>query len=88
MYSLTHYAYCGMSIKIAEGDHSDVRSAAAKLISRRRKDYPVYTLDKGNRWEICEPEDCMMVPDNCGILKIEFESDHEYDDNFFDEDAE
>ena len=58
-------------MKIAEGEETAVRKAAANLLRRRRnQDFPVWCLNKGNKWEIGEPEDCMMVPDTSGILKI------------------
>lgn len=71
MFTLNFFAYCGMSMKIAEGEETAVRKAAANLLRRRRnQDFPVWCLNKGNKWEIGEPEDCMMVPDTSGILKI------------------
>lgn len=87
MYTLNHYAYCGMSMKIAEGDEQDVRQAAAKYLrGKRNQDFPIHSLNKGTRWEICEPEDVMMVPDCCGILKINFvEPDCDEDDDYFEE---
>lgn len=86
MYTLNHYAYCGMSMQLAEGDEDSVRIAAAKYLRRKRnQDYPVHSLDKGTRWEICEPEDCMMVPDCCGILRINVVEDSDNEDDFFED---
>ena len=68
-----HIGYCGM---IFEEDYmlfsvSDARRAAADAIKRyRNRDYVVSTLKNGLRWEIEEPEDSGMVPDDCGYLKI------------------
>lgn len=86
MFTLNFFAYCGMSsMKIAEGEESAVRKAAANLLRRRRnQDFPVWCLDKGNKWEIGEPEDCMMVPDTSGILKITEEVDDNYEDEEYD----
>jgi len=71
--SVHHIGYCGM---IFEEDYmlssvSDARRAAADAIKRyRNRDYVVSTLKNGLRWEIVEPEDSGMVPDDCGYLKI------------------
>ncbi len=69
---LIHAAYCGMSIPQGEfEDRADARSAAAQLIRlRRREGYPVSMLNRGWRWEIEEPENCMLVPDECGVLML------------------
>ena len=76
MYTLNFSAYCGMSMKIAEGDYETVRHAAAKILRRRKNnDFPVWCLEKGKKWEIGEPEDCMIVPDDSGILKINHEEE-------------
>ena len=51
---------------------SEAREIVAKrLKSYRNQDYPVITLTSGYEWEICEPEDCFLVPDDCGILTIQ-----------------
>jgi hypothetical protein len=84
MFTLNFSAYCGMSMKIAEGDSDSVRKVAADILRHRRKDFPIYCLEKGNKWEIGEPEGCMMIPDSCGILKIseeEVEEEDFYDDS-------
>jgi hypothetical protein len=64
--------YCGMRIPIVdEGDKQECRSAVAKeLRTLRAQGYPVQTQKKGESWEVCEPEDCAMVPDSCGILSL------------------
>jgi hypothetical protein len=71
-FSLTHAAYCGMSIPHGEFETRDeARTAAARIIRRRRRQgFPVTTLDRGERWEIEEPDDCFMVPDQCGVLSL------------------
>ena len=87
MYALNFSSYCGMSMKIAEGDFEDIRKMAAKIIrSRRNNDFPVYCLEKGNKWEVGEPEGCMMIPDDSGILKITEEVDEEEDNDYMDGD--
>jgi hypothetical protein len=70
-YTLTLHAYCGMAEPIGDNgmDQDDARQEAVKLLRRRRRqDFPIAVLKKGRRWEIQEPEDCMMVPDCCGVL--------------------
>lgn len=80
MFTLNFSAYCGMTMKIAEGDSDTVRKAAAKLLRRRRNnDFPVWCLEKGTKWEVGEPEDCMMVPDDSGILRINEEVEEDFD---------
>lgn len=95
LYTLDFYSYSGMSIEILKGKREEVRKAAAKLLSRRRKqDYPVWSRDKGTRWEIGEPEDCILIPDGCGILKInhayeeteDFDDEDYYDEDYYEED--
>lgn len=84
MHTLNFSAYCGMTMKIAEGDSDTVRKAAARILRHRRNnDFPIWCLEKGNKWEIGEPEGCMMVPDDSGILKIteEVEEDDTFDDS-------
>jgi hypothetical protein len=87
MHTLNFYAYCGTMMEIAKGDEDEVRKAAARVIRRRRnQDFPVWSLNKGRRWEIGEPEDCMMIPHSCGILKIVAEPEEEiYDENYFED---
>jgi len=70
-YTLTLHGYCGMPIPIEEGDRETVRQkAAAWLRSLRRDGFPIALLEKGKEWEVQEPDDCVMVPDCCGILHI------------------
>ena len=70
-FRLVNHAYCGMSIPIKEGDRDDVRSAAARYLRRlRREGFPVAVMTKGQEWEIQEPEDCVMVPDECGMVTL------------------
>jgi hypothetical protein len=42
---------------------------ATRLLRRRRREaFPITVIKKGRQWEVEEPEDCMMVPDCCGVL--------------------
>lgn len=78
MTTLRLNAYCGMSVVIDEGDRDACRKTAARTIRARRKaGYKVVTIDRFRdghehlrQWEFLEPEDCAMVPDNCGVLTL------------------
>jgi hypothetical protein len=70
VYTLNHYAYCGMRVPLGEGDYREMRAKAASIIRRRRRQgFPVVQLDR-HEWEIQEPEDCFMVPDQCGVMTL------------------
>lgn len=68
--TLTHYAYCGMSVPYTDVETvADARVRAACLIRlRRRQGYPVTTLTRGASWEVLEPDDSVMVSDKCGVI--------------------
>lgn len=72
MYKVKFSSYCGMS---SFPDHfelrEDARSHAAFLILRARQDFKVTTITRGEHWEVLEPENAVMVPDQCGSLYIE-----------------
>jgi len=69
---LTHYAYCGMSVPLADGDENECRGRAARVLRRRRNQgHPIAVLDFGKAWEIQEREDAMMVSDFAGVMKLE-----------------
>jgi hypothetical protein len=71
MYQVQHYAYCGMSgIPQTFDTLTDARIYIAGRLRRYRRRYPVVTLEAGSAWEVCEPEDCAMVPDACGTLSL------------------
>lgn len=73
VYRVMFYAYCGMSHMVGGYEYplGEARELAARIIRKRRKSgHPVWTLNKGTKWEVGEPEDCPMVPDSAGILSI------------------
>lgn len=71
MYRVQHHAYCGMSgIPATFEERCEARRCAAMRLKRLRKRFTVVTVKRGARWEILEPEECAMVPDQCGILAI------------------
>lgn len=71
---LTHYAYCGMSVPLKDGDEEECRASAARILRRRRNGgHPINVLEPGKEWEIEEREDAMMVSDQAGIMKLEEE---------------
>jgi hypothetical protein len=72
-YKLTHYAACGMPIPLIDKyDNAELEEArqgvARRLRYLRREGYPISVLEKGREWEISDPDDSIMVSDNCGIL--------------------
>lgn len=71
-FRLTLHGYCGMPIPIVdEGTMEECRITAARIMRRLRTEgFPVVTLEKGAEWEVQEPEDSCMVPDDCGILHL------------------
>ncbi len=73
VWKLTHAAYCGMvTVLGSDIDAAVVRSAAAgALRSARRRGFDVAVREPGVAWEILEPEDSVLVPDDCGMLSLE-----------------
>jgi hypothetical protein len=71
-FTVTMHAYCGMAVPIeTTEDLAEARAAAARYLRRqRRADYPVTTLRRGRAWEVQEPEDCILVPDDSGVLVL------------------
>ena len=72
MYRLTHYSYCGMAgIPEEFDDRDDARAATAQMIRSYRGRYAVSGLFRGLKWEVIEPEDAVMVPDECGTICLD-----------------
>ena len=70
-YKLRFVAYCGMGYTIGEYEtRDDARSAAADRLRSLRREYAVTTLTQGTSWEILEPDDAVLVPDECGTLSL------------------
>lgn len=66
-------AYCGMKFPMGEElPREQARAKVARRIRlhRNRRDGQVLVLEKGREWELCEPEGSLMVPDWCGVLRI------------------
>lgn len=72
MYHLKFAAYCGMGWTIGSfEERGEARSEAASILRQRRSDgYAIATLKQGREWEVLEPEDSVLVPDECGQLYI------------------
>lgn len=71
MFALTLHAYCGMAIPIEDGDRADVRQAAAQQIRMCRAERrQVNIIQRGRQWELEEPDNATMIPDDAGILSL------------------
>lgn len=68
------WAYCGMRQTLAECEtYADARGEAARIIRNARSEgQHVEITARGVMWELCEPDDCVMVPDNAGNLLIRY----------------
>lgn len=77
--------YCSLDSEDIEtgADLAEARQSAADVIrARRAAGYAVKILERGARWEVLEPDDCVMIPDDCGILILDDQTadDPELDD--------
>lgn len=77
MYAVTHYAYCGMTVPLGNGyTYKEARERFKRRIEwfkqTYRGDVIFYSVTKV---ELCEPEDVCMVPDACGVLRIQKEEE-------------
>ncbi|MCP4490023.1 MAG: hypothetical protein GY820_22285 [Gammaproteobacteria bacterium] len=73
VWRLTHAAYCGM-VNVLETDIelAPIRSAAAHAIrDARQRGFEVAVREAGAHWEILEPDDSVLVPDECGEISLE-----------------
>jgi hypothetical protein len=77
-YRVVHHAYCGMTIPLGEGmSYRQAQARIKRRIAWFKKEIggPVTYLGPGH-YELEEPEDCAMVPDDCGTLAIKKEVAH------------
>lgn len=52
-------------------EREDARDACARILrSRRSAGFPVSVLERGSAWEVLEPDECFMIPDDCGTLSL------------------
>jgi hypothetical protein len=71
MFRVQHYAYCGLAdVPACHDERAEARKYTAERLRRYRRRFHVVTLERGSRWEICEPDNCTMVPDACGTLRL------------------
>lgn len=71
MWRVKFTAYSGMStISEIYDDEQEARERIVEIIKRRRKRYAVTTITNGEEWEVLEPEDCSLIPDACGSLRL------------------
>lgn len=71
-YDVVHFAYCGMSVPLLQDvDYQSARDRFKRRIAYFREHFGGEVIHRGrSEAELCEPEQCMMVPDACGTLKI------------------
>lgn len=62
-------SYSGLSYTWARGEGDEMKRQLDLLIKQREKKYEVVQLDD-DLWEVCEPEDSAMVPDQCGYIRL------------------
>lgn len=77
LYAVTHQAYCGMTIPIADGlSYQEAQARAVRRVNWFKQKYGGDVVRHGrNQWELCEPETAMMIPDACGTLLVQPEKD-------------
>ena len=64
-------AHCGMGYYLERGTRGECRSAIGAFLAKRRAEgFTVTLLERGERWELTEPEDSAMVPDTAGFLEL------------------
>jgi hypothetical protein len=68
---LTFTSFSGMTWEIFRGEENDCRAMAAKVLRKRRNTDHFVRRIKSNLWECSEPENCCMIPDTAGYLKLE-----------------
>lgn len=75
-YRVTHYAYCGMEIPLGNGySHAEARARFEQHITWFERVFEAEVVRDGLAWaELAEPEGAALVPDECGILRIEKEA--------------
>jgi hypothetical protein len=71
-YDVVHFAYCGMAVPLLEDvDYQTARDRFKRRVEYFRRRIGGAVVYRGrSEAELCEPEQCMMVPDDCGTLKI------------------
>lgn len=71
-WQVTMYAHCGMKVPIADGlSELDALERVLRYVDRRvKRGYEATELGPG-RFELTEPEDSMLVPDDAGIIAAE-----------------
>ena len=75
MFHLVTHSYCGMSLPhLTTEDRAWARAQTAALIRKRRRDG--FRVILGSRtatyrsYEVLEPEECHLVPDECCIIAL------------------
>lgn len=73
-YRIRFNAHCGMPYNIA-GDLASIQDArnivAIQLRQYRNDGYEVNVIKSGVEWELTEPENAFIVPDDAGFMTIQ-----------------
>ena len=71
MYHVNFGSYSGLSHpRETFEDREDARDHVAALLREHRTRASVCVLERGQCWELCEPESAAMIPDWCGVLSL------------------
>lgn len=72
MFRVRFFSHSGLSHAPQDWDTAaEAREdVASRLRTARNSGHHVDTLERGRDWEVCEPEDCAMVPDSAGLLSL------------------
>lgn len=74
MHIVKFYSYSGLSglpHEYQDDELGDARAYVARRLRKARKSgHHVITLQRGKQWEICEPDDCALIPDSAGVLTM------------------
>ena len=70
-YHVHFAAHSGITWEQDGGDElAEARAIAAQIIRAARSDGQRVDKLRRHEWELCEPDDCALIPDTAGILWI------------------
>lgn len=72
-FKVRFFAHCGMlTVDEEYDDRTLARNRCAGIIQRRRRDdHPVLTVERGQKWDVSEPDYSFLIPDTAGILALD-----------------